>query len=140
VWTNTVQICDRVTSEVRRYIKRALPCVRIVQVIHVAGRESIAEALEVEETADALLLDSGNQSLAVKELGGTGRTHDWSVSAELCKRVHIPVFLAGGLNVSNVREAIETVRPFGVDVCSGVRSGGKLDPLKLSAFAGAVLT
>jgi phosphoribosylanthranilate isomerase len=113
--------------------------VRIVQVIHVVGPGSIEEALRAEETADALLLDSGNQTLAVKELGGTGRTHDWSISAALCKRVHIPVFLAGGLNASNVLEAIETVRPFGVDVCSGVRSGGKLDPLKLSAFATAVL-
>jgi phosphoribosylanthranilate isomerase len=136
----TVQLCDSVSPGVREDVKSALPAVRIVQVIHVVGPESIEEALHVEKTADALLLDSGNQSLPVKELGGTGRTHDWSVSAALCRSVRVPVFLAGGLNAANVREAIETVHPFGVDVCSGVRSGGKLDPVKLSAFAGAVLT
>ena len=135
-----MQLCDSVPPGVRMDIKSALPAVRIVQVIHVVGPESVEEAMHVEETADALLLDSGNPSLVVKELGGTGRTHDWTVSAELCRKVRVPVFLAGGLNASNVREAIATVHPFGVDVCSGVRSGGKLDPLKLSAFAAAVLT
>jgi phosphoribosylanthranilate isomerase len=135
---NTLQLCDRVSSAVRATLRRELPGVRIAQVVHVAGPESIEEALEAQETADAILLDSGNQALAVKELGGTGRTHDWSISASLREQVRIPVFLAGGLTPANVRDAIAAVRPFAVDVCSGVRTDGKLDPVKLAAFAAAV--
>ena len=134
---NTLQLCDRVGSAVRATLRRELPGIRVVQVVHVAGPESIREALEVQETCDAILLDSGNQSLAVKELGGTGRTHDWSISATVREQVGVPVFLAGGLTPANVRAAIAAVHPFAVDVCTGVRTGGKLDPVKLSAFAQA---
>ena len=134
---NTLQLCDRVSSAVRVMLRRQLPGIRLVQVVHVGGRESIDEALEVQETADAILLDSGNQALAVKELGGTGRTHDWSVSAALREQIRVPVFLAGGLTPVNVRAAIAAVRPFAVDVCSGVRTDGRLDPVKLAAFAAA---
>ncbi|MDT5294498.1 MAG: phosphoribosylanthranilate isomerase, partial [Acidobacteriota bacterium] len=81
-----------------------------------------------------LLLDSGNQSLAVKELGGTGRTHDWLVSRRVVEASPVPVFLAGGLRPENVAEAVETVRPFGLDVCSGVRNRGRLDAGKLKRF------
>lgn len=135
---NTLQLCDRVSASVRSLVCRQLPGVRIVQVVHVTGAGSVDEALDVEETADAILLDSGNPSLAVKELGGTGRTHDWTISAAIRERVAIPVFLAGGLDPDNVRRALAAVRPYGVDVCSGVRTEGRLDPAKLSAFMGAV--
>jgi phosphoribosylanthranilate isomerase len=135
---NTLQLCDRVSAEVRALVCRQLPGVRIVQVVHVTGPESIEEALEAQETADAILLDSGNQSLAVKELGGTGRTHDWTISAAIREKARAPVFLAGGLNPENVREAIAAVRPYGVDVCSGLRTDGRLDPAKVSAFVKAV--
>lgn len=135
---NTLQLCDRVTSEVRALICRQLPGVRIVQVVHVIGPESIDEALEVQETADAILLDSGNQSLPVKELGGTGRTHDWTISAAIRERARAPIFLAGGLNPGNVREAVAAVRPYAVDVCSGLRTEGKLDATKVSAFVDAL--
>ena len=135
---NTLQLCDRVTPEVRALVCRQLPGVRIVQVVHVTGPESIDEALEVQETADAILLDSGNQSLPVKELGGTGRTHDWTISAAIRERARVPIFLAGGLNPGNVREAVAAVRPYAVDVCSGLRTGGKLDAAKVSAFVDAV--
>ena len=91
-----------------------------------------------EEHVDALLLDSGNPSLAVKELGGTGRTHDWKLSRRIRDSVSIPVFLAGGLTPSNVADAVAAVEPFGLDVCSGVRSDGNLDPVKLRAFVDAV--
>src|SRR6266542_274285 len=119
---NTFQLCASVQADVRRALRQRLPGVRIVQVIHVTGLETIDEALAVEETSDAILLDSGNQSLPVKELGGTARTHDWSVSAAIREKVGIPLFLAGGLHAENVSEAISTVRPFAVDVCSGVRT------------------
>ena len=85
-----------------------------------------------------LLLDSGNPNLAVKELGGTGRTHNWEISRKIVEQSKVPVFLAGGLNDGNVREAIEIVQPFAVDVCSGVRTDGKLDQKKLEAFFKAV--
>jgi phosphoribosylanthranilate isomerase len=131
---NTIQLCDRVAPEVYRELRAALPGVSLVQVVHVGGRESVAEALAVADKVDALLLDSGNQSLPVKELGGTGRVHDWRVSRAVREAAPVPVFLAGGLNPDNVAEAIETVRPFGLDVCSGVRTEGRLDEAKLRRF------
>lgn len=128
---NTLQLCDRVARDVHRELRERLPGVSIVQVVHVAGEESYEEALRVARDVDALLLDSGNQNLAVKELGGTGRTHDWRVSRRIVEASPVPVFLAGGLRPENVAEAIESVRPFGLDVCSGVRTGGRLDADKL---------
>jgi len=107
-------------------------------VIHVTGEGSIDEAVDAAKTADALLLDSGNPTLAVKELGGTGRRHDWSLSRRIVEASSVPVYLAGGLNAANVREAIETVKPYGVDICSGVRTKGRLDRVKLDAFMAAV--
>lgn len=135
---NTIQLCDSVEAEVYDELRRALPGVSLVQVIHVAGREALDEAASVSGKVDALLLDSGNQKLAVKELGGTGRRHDWGISRAIVESVDVPVFLAGGLDPANVAEAIETVRPFGLDVCSGVRTHGKLDEDKLERFFAGV--
>ena len=133
--TGTLQICDRLESASYGKLRRALPGIALVQVVHVTGSESVEEALSVAAYVDAVLLDSGNQKLAVKELGGTGRTHDWSISRRIREALgDVPVFLAGGLNAGNVAEAIRQVEPFGVDVCSGVRTEGKLDEAKLSAF------
>ncbi|MFN8305371.1 MAG: phosphoribosylanthranilate isomerase [Ferruginibacter sp.] len=136
--TNTVQIVDELTEGSYTDIRSALPHIKIVQVIHVTGDESIEQALRVQDQVDALLLDSGNPKAAVKTLGGTGNTHNWSISGELVRQVNIPVFLAGGLNPGNVQEAIQAVKPYGVDICSGVRSNGKLDVQKLDAFVRAV--
>ena len=132
--TNCIQLCDRLTRGSHRDLKSALPGISIVQVIHVAGPESAEEAVAVASLVDALLLDSGNQSLAVKELGGTGRIHDWALSRQIRERVNIPIFLAGGLSSDNVKQAIEEVGPFGLDVCSGVRTNGNLDRTKLTRF------
>ena len=110
----------------------------MVQVVHVTGPESIEEAARIASYVDAILLDSGNQKLAVKELGGTGRTHDWSLSRAIRERIGIPLFLAGGLTPENVVQAIEEVGPFGLDLCSGVRTNGKLDVTKLKRFFSAV--
>jgi phosphoribosylanthranilate isomerase len=128
---NTLQLCDRVEPDVYVELRARLRGVSIVQVVHVRGEESFEEALSVARHVDAILLDSGNQSLAVKELGGTGRTHDWRVSRRIVEASPAPVFLAGGLRPDNVAEAIGTVRPFGLDVCSGVRTEGRLDAEKL---------
>jgi len=132
--TNTLQLCDRVEVGVYDELRAGLPGVSLVQVVHVTGEESFAEALSVARHVDALLLDSGNQSLAVRELGGTGRTHDWRVSRRVVEASPVPVFLAGGLKPENVAEAVAAVRPFGLDVCSGVRSRGRLDAEKLKRF------
>jgi len=132
--TNTIQLCDRLLHGSYADLRAALPGIAIVQVIHVRGPESVEEALAVAPHVNALLLDSGNQSLAVKELGGTGRTHDWNLSREIRERVSVPVFLAGGLTPENVAGAARQVLPYAVDVCSGVRTGSRLDQEKLSLF------
>jgi len=136
---NTIQICDRLPAGDHRDLRDALPGISLVQVIHVTGPESVAEAGAVAPFVNAILLDSGNQSLPIKELGGTGRTHDWTLSRRIRESVQVPLFLAGGLNGSNVADAVRQVGPFGLDVCSGVRTNGELDDAKLKAFfAGAL--
>jgi len=132
--TTTLQLVDSVEINVYQKLREALDGVSIVQVIHVQDEESIREALNVAKNVDAILLDSGNQSKRVKELGGTGRTHDWSISKEIIENVNVPIFLAGGLNPLNVSAAINEVNPFGVDLCSGVRINGKLDEGLLNEF------
>jgi phosphoribosylanthranilate isomerase len=135
---STIQIVDDLTAGSYAELRQALPGIKLVQVIHVHGDESVAAAAKVAPHVDALLLDSGNQQLAVKELGGTGRRHDWATSRRIRESVDVPLFLAGGLRSDNVREAIETVGPWGLDVCSGIRTGGRLDGEKLAAFFAAV--
>lgn len=131
---NTIQICDRLPDGSHAQLRAALPGVSLVQVVHVTGPESVDEAIAVAPHVDAVLLDSGNQSLAIKELGGTGRTHDWNLSRQIREAIDVPMFLAGGLNPANVATAIRGVQPFGVDVCSGLRTNGELDPQKLKDF------
>lgn len=134
ILTNTIQIVDLPESETYSKLKIALPSVKIVQVIHVIDEKSVDLAIEISEHVDALLLDSGNPNLKIKELGGTGRVHNWKLSRQIRDNSKCPVFLAGGLKPENVRQAIEAVQPFGIDVCSGVRTDGKLDRQKLSDF------
>src|SRR5688572_15603629 len=131
---NTLQLCDRLPAGAHRELREALPGVALVQVVHVTGPEAIDEAVAVAPYVDAVLLDSGNQSLAIKELGGTGRTHDWSLSWKIREAIDVPLYLAGGLKPHNVAAAIEEVQPFGVDVCSGLRPDGALDRHKLAEF------
>lgn len=137
---NTIQLCDRLPSGAHKELREALPGVSLVQVVHVTGPESVAEAIAVAPNVDAVLLDSGNQSLAIKELGGTGRTHDWSLSRKIREAIDVPLFLAGGLKPHNVAAAIQEVQPFGIDVCSGLRTNGALDRHKLSDFFTQVRT
>jgi len=136
--TNTVQIVDELTAGTYNDIRTALPHLKIVQVIHVIDDKSIEEAVRLSSSVDALLLDSGNPKASLKTLGGTGNVHNWEISREIVRAVEVPVFLAGGLHAGNVRQAIETVQPFAVDICSGVRTEGKLDPNKLESFINAV--
>ena len=130
----TIQLVDSIDYVELLRLRFELPWVKIVQVIHVQNNESIIEAKSVEPFVDGLLLDSGNPNLEVKILGGTGVRHNWEISKLIREEIKIPVFLAGGLNSDNVEEAIETVRPFGLDICSGVRTNGWLDEDKLKEF------
>ena len=135
---DAVQLVDRVSAETHGSLRSELPGVTIVQVVHVSGQESVREAARVAPRVDVLLLDSGRPDTAYRELGGTGRTHDWEASRRIRERVDVPVWLAGGLRPGNVAEAVRTVRPHGVDVCSGLRPDGFLDEDLLSSFAEAV--
>lgn len=136
---NTIQLCDFVDVSAYRALREAMPGIAIVQVIHVQDESAVEEALAAAPHVNALLLDSGRPKAAVRELGGTGRVHDWTISAELVRRVApCPVFLAGGLRPDNVAEAVRRVRPYGLDVCSGLRTDGKLDERKLAAFFEAI--
>ena len=138
VHTTTIQLVDALPNRDYLTIRERLPHVKLVQVIHVINEDSVEEAIEISQWVDAILLDSGNPNLTVKELGGTGRTHNWQLSRQIRENISIPVVLAGGLHSGNVMQAIETVEPFGVDLCSGVRTEGKLDERKLEAFFKAV--
>ena len=136
--TNTIQIVDELKEGSYSDIRSSLPNVKLVQVIHVIDDTSVAEAVRISEFVDAFLLDSGNPSLKVKELGGTGRVHNWSLSKKIVEHSNVPVYLAGGLNADNVQLAIKEVNPFGVDLCSGVRTNGILDKNKLITFLNKV--
>lgn len=132
--TNTIQMVDELSAGTYEEIRAALPTIKLVQVIHVSDEQSIDYAISIAGKVDALLLDSGNPNAAIKELGGTGRTHNWKISRKIVEQSPVPVFLAGGLHHLNVIEAIEQVNPFGVDLCSSVRTDGKLDSMKLALF------
>jgi len=138
VKNRTIQLVDKLKTGNYLEIRASIPCVKIVQVIHVQDETAIEQAIRVESYVDAILLDSGNPNLPVKELGGTGKTHNWDISREIVDSIETPVFLAGGLNPENIGEAIEKVRPFGVDVCTGVRTNGKLDAQKVRKFIDVV--
>jgi phosphoribosylanthranilate isomerase len=136
--TTAVQLVDAVAEPELRLLRRLLPGTRLVQVVHVTGPDSVDEARAAAPLVDALLLDSGNPRLAVKELGGTGRVHDWATSRRIRESVGVPVLLAGGLHPGNAREALERVMPAGLDVCSGLRLNGRLDAGRLGDFFRAI--
>ena len=134
VQTSCIQIVDKISSDDLQILKTKLPKVKLVQVIHVYDETALSSAKQVEKFIDYLLLDSGNPKLKVKELGGTGRTHNWDISARIVKEIDVPVFLAGGLNPSNVQVAVKKVKPYGLDLCSGLRTENNLDSYKLKIF------
>jgi len=137
--TTTIQIVDALTDRQYLKIREAIPHVKLVQVIHVLDENSIQEAIEISEFVDAILLDSGNPNLSTKVLGGTGKTHNWDLSKKIRENISIPTYLAGGINKDNVRKAIEHVEPFGIDLCSSVRTNGQLDERKLEELFKALL-
>ncbi len=137
--TTAVQVCDRLSGSYAE-LREGLPGVRLVAVVHVTGPRAVEEAVAVAREADAILLDSGRPEAAVKELGGTGRRHDWALSRRIREAVEVPVFLAGGITPENAAEAMAAVGPFGIDVCTGVRTDGALDEAKLARLFAALAT
>ena len=137
--TTTIQIVDALSGREYHKIREAIPNVQLVQVIHVLDEGSIKEAIEISEFVDAILLDSGNPNLPTKVLGGTGKTHNWDLSKKIREEISLPIFLAGGINKDNIKKAIEHVQPYGIDLCSSVRTNGQLDESKLEELFKAIL-
>ncbi len=129
-----LQLTDAVRPAVLEGLRDQTPGTRLIQVLHVEDPGVVEAARAVAALVDGLLLDSGRPGAAVKELGGTGRVHDWRLSRQVVRSVERPVFLAGGLKPANIGSAIGAVRPFGVDLCSGIRANGSLDVPLLDAF------
>jgi phosphoribosylanthranilate isomerase len=138
VKTSVIQLVDNLVDQDYHYLRQELPGIRLVQVIHVVDEASVEEAYVIAPLVDAILLDSGNPRLAVKELGGTGRKHDWRLSRKIRESIPVPLFLAGGIDAGNVEQALAEVQPFGLDLCSSVRTNGQLDEVKLKGFFQAV--
>ena len=137
--TTTIQIVDALSGREYHKIREAIPNVQLVQVIHVLDEGSIKEAIEISEFVDAILLDSGNPNLPTKVLGGTGKTHNWDLSKKIREKISLPIFLAGGINKDNIKKAIEHIQPYGIDLCSSVRTNGQLDESKLEELFKAIL-
>ena len=129
--TTTIQMVDALSGREYHKIREAIPHVKLVQVIHVLDEKAVQEAIEISEWVDAILLDSGNPNLSTKVLGGTGKTHNWDLSKKIRENISIPTYLAGGINKDNIRKAIDHVQPYGIDLCSSVRTNGQLDERKL---------
>ena len=137
--TTTIQIVDALSNRQYNEIRASLPNVKLVQVIHIIDETALQEAIEISPWVDAILLDSGNPNLDVKVLGGTGKTHNWEISKKIREAINLPVFLAGGINKDNLKQAIDIVQPYGVDLCSSVRTNGQLDEKKLEMLFNALL-
>jgi phosphoribosylanthranilate isomerase len=137
--TTTIQMVDALSGREYHKIREAIPHVKLVQVIHVLDEKAVQEAIEISEWVDAILLDSGNPNLSTKVLGGTGKTHNWDLSKKIRENISIPSYLAGGINKDNIRKAIDHVQPFGIDLCSSVRTNGQLDEHKLEELFKALL-
>jgi phosphoribosylanthranilate isomerase len=137
--TSTVQIVRHIDPVEYPTIIRRLPTIRRVQVIHIENESVIDLVRKYEPFVHAFLLDSGRPSSPELTLGGTGCVHDWKISAEIVRNTAKPVYLAGGLRPDNVEKAIKTVAPYGVDLCSGIRTNEKLDEEKMGEFMRRVL-
>lgn len=135
---STVQLIAPLPVCELQALAERLPRTQRIQVIHVEEPGALEQIDRTAEYVDGFLLDSGQPSSVTPTYGGTGKTHDWAISAACVQRSSKPVYLAGGLHPGNVAEAIRRVRPHGVDVCSGVRTHGQLDPEKLKAFIAVV--
>jgi phosphoribosylanthranilate isomerase len=136
--TDTVQLVNDLPLDKLALLRQKLVGHTLVQAIHVNGESAVLQAKSIEPYVDAIILDSGKPSTAVPTFGGTGNTHDWDISAQIVRTVDCPVYLAGGLGADNVAKAIQHVQPYGVDLCSRIRTNGQLDEDLLSEFFAAI--
>lgn len=133
IGNNVIQLHSDINETEVEKIVNKLPNIKLVRLIHVASDGTICTNYAEMKYADYYLLDSFN--LKTNQVGGTGLTHDWNKSNELIKKLNKPTFLAGGLNPDNVKEAINTAEPYGVDVNSGCKNElGKKDAEKVQLF------
>tara|TARA_B100001939_G_scaffold290967_1_gene262613 strand:+ start:379 stop:1029 length:651 start_codon:yes stop_codon:yes gene_type:complete len=136
--TSHIQIVDYIDVKNYQEIRKSLPDIKLIQVVHVEDESSYSLAMNFSSYVDFILLDSGKPSAKKRTLGGTGDTHNWNISKKIVRDCSIPVYLAGGINHSNVVEAIQKVKPYGIDLCTGLRTNNKLDKNKLNAFMEAI--
>lgn len=111
-----LQLCGNrlpATPELAAQCRAVRPGLRVLQAVGVDGPGAIDRAKYFAGFCDMLILDSIAPGIA--GIGAAGRTHDWSIDAEIVRSVPCPVVLAGGLDAENVKDAIEAVRPWGVD-------------------------
>ena len=132
IGNNIIQLHSNIEEKEVEKIKKELPNVKLVRLIHISKDGEIFSNIERMKYVDYYLLDSFN--LETNQVGGTGLTHDWNKSSEIVKKLDKPVFLAGGLNPDNVQEAISIVNPYGVDVNSGCKTNGIKDRDKVIEF------
>ncbi|WP_076830422.1 phosphoribosylanthranilate isomerase [Frankia sp. CcI49] len=118
---DTIQLHEDIDPAIIPEIRRGFPRVRLLKAIHVVDEGSISMAERWQGLVEGLVLDSVNK--IENRIGGTGLTHDWSISARIIKATKVPVVLAGGLRPENVCEAVRAVLPWGVNVNSGVERG-----------------
>jgi phosphoribosylanthranilate isomerase len=135
---NTVQLWDPLQPEEYERLREKAPGIFIAQSVHVMDDAALDTAREIARHVDALVLDSGNPEPPFRWQNPAGQTHDWELSRRVSEAIHLPILVAGGLTQDNVGQAIRIVRPYGVDVCSGVRKDGRLDQGLLVAFLEAV--
>jgi len=138
-----VSLCDYVEPDVVQIhgnelnLKDLSEATSGIKIIQTLNAEKIDDIDPVSiDYCEAILLDS----LTRNQLGGTGKVHDWRKSKMMVKLIKPkPLILAGGLNPDNVKEAIELVKPYAVDVCTGTeRSPGLKDPVKVQRFLSTV--
>ena len=130
---DTVQLHGEIQPDQVREIRQRRAHLRILKSFHIVDEASVEYGLPYYAHVDAFVLDSLNAETG--EIGGTGLVHDWAISRRVVSRYPIPIILAGGLNPENIREAIERVKPYGIDVNSGVKgASGFKDHAKVHAF------
>lgn len=127
---DTVQLHNDITLNEIEKIRNYFPWLNIIKSVSVTGEESVTSARQFVGYVNAVILDSRTE----ERLGGTGLTHDWSISRRIVETLPLPVILAGGLTPDNLKSAIETVHPYAVDVNSGVETNNKKDPVKTATF------
>lgn len=141
---HAIQFLSQEGPEMAGWLKKLQPGLQVWQSLFLpADGESAAGfdfAALAEKTAlcrqagvDAVLFDTA--AIASGKFGGTGLTADWRLAKELVREAKLPAFLAGGINPDNIRRAVETVKPYGIDLSSGVEeSPGKKSSARLRAL------